>query len=188
MARGAQGTAQKMASSGFAGANAFNTGLEASNTALQNYLLPQYQNLIQNPGYDQATKNAITLNSQGAAASSYGGAADALARNAARTGNAAGMVAGEDALAQQKANTMSNVAAGNQIQFANQAKKDVQEGLQGVQGMYGMDTNLLARSLGIPVEYLNSYIGTGKMPTDFWSTLGENMVTGGMTGLAGALT
>ncbi|HLZ91101.1 MAG TPA: hypothetical protein VKQ28_05250, partial [Candidatus Acidoferrum sp.] len=79
------------------------------------------------------------------------------ARRAARTGNTAGEVAGMDLLAQNKAKTMSGVAAGDQIQFANRAKSDVSQGLKGASELYGMDTNLLARSLGLPPEYLQQY-------------------------------
>jgi len=157
MARGAQKSAEDMSKSGYGGAQQFNTNLETSNQQLQSYLLPQYQNLIQNPGYDQTTKNAITQNSEGATAATYASAGDALARRAARTGNTAGEVAGMDLLAQNKAKTMSGVAAGDQIQFANRAKSDVSQGLKGASELYGMDTNLLARSLGLPPEYLQQY-------------------------------
>jgi len=33
----------------------------------------------------------------------------------------------------------------------------VTQGLEGISGLYGMDTNLLSRSLGIPAEYLGLY-------------------------------
>src|ERR1043166_1314744 len=181
-ARGAQKASEDMSKSGYNSAQQFNTNLESSNSALQNYLLPQYKNMIQNPGYDQATKNAITQNSEGAAGAAYGSASDALARRAARTNNTAGEVAGMDKLAQDKAGTMASTAAGNQIQFANRAKADVSEGLQGISGLYGMDTNLLSKSLGLPVEYLNSYINAGQMQKGgftgaFSNALGKSLGT-----------
>src|ERR1041384_974764 len=93
-ARGAQKASEDMSKSGYNSAQQFNTNLESSNSALQNYLLPQYKNMIQNPGYDQATKNAITQNSEGAGGAAYGSASDGVARRAARTNNTAGEVAG----------------------------------------------------------------------------------------------
>jgi hypothetical protein len=87
-----------------------------------------------------------------------------------------------DKLAQDKAGTMASTAAGNQIQFANRAKADVSEGLQGISGLYGMDTNLLSKSLGLPVEYLNSYINAGQMQKGgftgaFSNALGKSLGT-----------
>jgi len=143
MARGAQKTAENLAQSGYNSSQQYNTNLTNQNQQIQGYLLPQFQNLIQNPGYDQTTKNAITNASEGAVGATYASANDALARRAARTKNSAGEMAG--------------TAANNQIQFANRAKADVTQGLEGISGLYGMDTNLLSRSLGIPAEYLGLY-------------------------------
>jgi len=184
MARGAQKTAEDAANTGRVNADQFNKQLEGGLDASKGYLTKQYQNLISNPGYDPATKSAITLNSEGAAAASYGGASDALARSAARTGNSAGITAGEDKLAQDKAATMSGVAAKDQIAFADRAKADQTQGLQGLSSMYGMDMNMLARSLGIPVEYLNSYIAAGQMNKGgftgaFSTALGKSLGTFG---------
>src|ERR1043166_4656610 len=157
-ARGAQKASEDMSKSGYNSAQQFNTNLESSNSALQNYLLPQYKNMIQNPGYDQATKNAITQNSEGA---------------------------GMDKLAQDKAGTMASTAAGNQIQFANRAKQDVQEGTAGLSGLYGMDTNLLSKSLGIPAEYLQQYNNAANQrPSPLWGTLSSLISAGGAVGAA----
>lgn len=175
MARGARQTLLNNANTGFGNANQFNTQLEGQNQQLQNYLVPQYQNLIQNPGFDQATKNAITANSTGAAAATYGSAADQAARTAARTGNSASLAPALDKLAQDKAQTMASTNAQNQIEFAKQAKTDVQQGLQGMSGLYGMDTNLLSRALGIPPEYLSIYSGQTNSP---WTGFLQNAISG----------
>ena len=193
MARGAQKTAENNANTGFVNSTQFNQNLEAGNAATQNYLMGAYKNLIANPGYDTATKSAITNTSEGAAAAAFGGAEDAVRRNAARTGNDAGVTAGLDKMAMDKAKTLSDVAGRNQIDFANAARSDVRGGLQGLSGLYGVDQNLLARSLGIPVEYLNSYINAGQMrkggftgafSTAFGGALGAGL-GGGLAGGAG---
>jgi hypothetical protein len=157
MARGAQGTAEQNAASGYGNAQTYNTQLENSNAALQNYLLPQYQNMLANPGYTQAQKNAITTASTGAVGASFGNAQDQAARDAARTGNSAGLASQEDQLAQAKANTMAQTNAQNQEQFANVALQQQNQALSGISGLYGMDTSLLGKALGIPPEYLNAY-------------------------------
>jgi len=168
MARGAQKTGENNANAGYQGSQQYNTQLENQNQSMQNYLLPQYQNLIQNPGYTAAQQNAITTNSTGAAAATYGAASDQAARTAARTGNAASLSAQQDQLAQEKANTMANVNAQNQIQFANAARQDVQSGLAGISGLYGQDQNLLGRALGIPPEYLAQYNAAMKGGGSSW--------------------
>jgi hypothetical protein len=181
MARGARQTALNNANSGYQGSQALNTQLENQNSQLQNWLVPQYQNLVQNPGYDQATKNAITLNSTGAAAAGFSGASDAAARSAARTGNSAALAPQQDQLAQQKAQTMAGVNAANQTNFANAARSDVQQGLSGLSGIYGQDQQLLAKALGIPPEYLGAYNQNVNSP---WTGILDNAIKGAATGAA----
>src|SRR4029077_10867594 len=178
MARGAQKTAEQTSQQGYGQAQAFNTQLEGQNVALQNYLTPQYMSMVNNPGFDTATKSAITNESTGAAAAAYGGASDQAARTAARTNNSAALGPLEDKLAQDKAGTMGDIGSKNQIAFAQQAKTDQQKGLQGLSGLYGMDTGLLSRSLGIPPEYLGAY-NQAMNPNnkDFWDKLGGDALT-----------
>lgn len=157
MARGAQKKAEDLASTGVTQSTQLNNQLEAQNQAQQQGLLTSYGAMLANPGFDPATKAAITNDTQGAAAASYGSAADSLERRAARTGNPAGLIEGEDQLARDKAQTMASTAAQNQVTFANAARQDRNTALQGESNVLGMDQQLLARSLGIPVEYLGQY-------------------------------
>ena len=182
MARGAQKTAEQTAQQGYGQVQAFNTQLEGQNVALQNYLTPQYMSMVNNPGFDTATKSAITNESTGAAAAAYGGASDQAARTAARTGNSAALGPLEDKLAQEKAGTMGDIGAKNQIAFAQQAKSDQQTGLKGLSGLYGMDTNLLARSLGLPPEYLQQYNNAASRPNPMQSILQTLIGAGGQVG------
>ncbi len=165
--------------------DAFNAAEEARRNQLSGLLLPGYENLINKPGYDAATKAAITNASQGAAGAAYGSAADEMTRRAARTGNTAGVVEGEDLLAREKAGTMSDIAAKNQIQFADASRGDVRAGLQGLGGLYGMDTSMLARTLGLPAEYINAQTDARRGRPGFWETLG-NSYAGTLGGGIGA--
>jgi hypothetical protein len=191
MARGAQKTAENNANTGFVNSTAANNQLTAQNNAIQTGLLiPGYENMIQNPGYDAATKAGVVSASQGATGAAFGSAADALGRRAARTGNSAGVIEGQDQLARDKATTMSTQAAENQLKFADAARSDQRAGLQGISSLYGVDQNLLARSIGIPPEYLGQYINaaqmkkggfTGAFSTAFGSALGSGL-GGGIAG------
>lgn len=110
---------------------------EAQANQIQSMILPQYQSMLSNPA-------SATPAGQEAAAS-FGSAQNTLAARAAKTGNSAGTVEGEDKLAQDKASTLSNITTTNQ----NNA-------LSGLQSLYGTDTNLLSKTLGLPPEYLNA--------------------------------
>jgi hypothetical protein len=165
VARGAQKTAEDTAQAGIASADQFNTQTEQQNAAIQNSLIPAYTSLINSPGYSSSQQSAITNASEGSAAAAFSGAGDAASRAAARTGNAAALTPDLDKLAQQKASTMSSVAANDQVTFANDQQKQQQAGLQGMSSLYGVDQNMLAKSLGLPVEYLQQYNTAAAKPT-----------------------
>lgn len=184
MARGAQKTAENNANTGLVNSNQFNTKLEGQNDALQGDVLGGYKAMLANPGYDAATKTAITNDSQGAAGSAFASASDQMARTAARTNNSAGVVAGQDQLAREKAQTMGGIADKNQIAFADAAKRDTNTALSGMSSLYGVDQTLLAKSLGIPVEYLNSYIAAGQMQKGGFTGAFSNALGKGLGTLA----
>jgi hypothetical protein len=64
----------------------------------------------------------------------------------ARTGNSAGFSELTDELARQKGQEEANLAQKNQVTFANTALQQQNQALQGLSGLYGVDTNLLART------------------------------------------
>lgn len=111
-----------------------NAVLQAQQQQERAGLLSQYQNLF---------ANAATGPDAQASAASFGSAQDQLRRRAAVTGNSAGAIEGQDQLAREKAQGLSDIVRKNEL-----------AALQGEAGIYGEDTNLLAKSLGIPVEYL----------------------------------
>jgi hypothetical protein len=147
--------------------DAYNAQQQQEQQAARGQLMTQYQNLY---------KNAATGPEAQAAAASFGSAQDQLQRTAARTGNTAGVIEGQDQLARDKAQTMSDVI-----------RKNETSALLGVAGMYGMDTNLLARSLGIPAEYLairqKAMEPKGKQP---WDLVGNLIGAAGQVGAAAA--
>src|SRR5713101_7938639 len=56
--------------------------------------------------------------------------------------------------------------------------------LQGLAGLFGVDTNLLGRTLGIPAELLNARANASR-PSGFFSSLGSSLggTLGGLPGL-----
>ncbi|SRR5258708_2721818 len=148
-------------------ADAYNAQQQQQQQAARGQLMTQYQTLY---------KNAATGPEAQAAAASFGSAQDQLNRGAARTGNTAGVIEGQDQLAREKAQTMSDVV-----------RKNETSALQGEAGLYGMDTNLLAKSLGLPVDYLQiqQKAREPKNTGGFWSNF-ANAAGSGLGGLFGA--
>jgi len=134
--------------------DATNQQLLGAQSDLQNTILPAYQNLLSNPGYTQAQQTAITGASQGAAASAFDALAQRAAERMARTRNSAGFSDALDQLARDHAQQQATTAQQNQFAFANKSQQDQSAALQGLSGLYGVDSSLLGRTLGIPAELL----------------------------------
>ncbi len=174
MGRGAQGQTQSLTDQQLAQTNALNQQLLGQQQSLGNMVTPQYQALLNNPGYSSADKAAITGQSQGALASAFDSLQQAAANRVARTGNAAGFSELTDDLARQKAQQEAGLAQQNQLNFSNTAYQRQLAALQGLSGLYGVDTNLLGRTLGIPSELLNVRANASR-PSGFFSTLGGSL-------------
>lgn len=184
MGRGAQGQTQALTDQQLNQTNALNQQLLGQQQSLANLVTPQYQSMLSSPGYSAADKAAITGQSQGALASAFDSLQQAAANRVARTGNAAGFSELTDDLGRQKAQQEANLAQQNQLNFSNTAYQRQMAALQGLSGLYGVDTNLLGRTLGIPPELLNVRENASR-PAGFFSTLGGSLggTLGGIPGL-----
>src|SRR5258708_28518371 len=115
-----------------------------------NMLLPQYQSILNNPGLSPADKAAVTGQSQGALASAFDSLQQSAQNRLARTRNSAGFGELTDELARQRGIAEAGQAQKNQLTFTNTAFQRQMAALQGLSGLFGVDSNLLARTLGIP--------------------------------------
>jgi hypothetical protein len=178
MGRGAQQQTMQLTDQQLASQNAMNQQLYGQNQSLQNTATSGYQNLLANPGYTQAQQTAINGQSMGALASTFSALASRAANRLARTNNSAGYGDMLDALARQQGQQTANLAQQNQIAFANQSKQDQVTALQGLSGLYGVNSSLLDRTLGIPSELLNVNANIAKTPgfgTSFFNSLGSSL-------------
>ena len=174
MGRGAQGQTQSLTDQQLAQTNALNQQLLGQQQSLGNLVTPQYQAQLNNPGYSASDKAAITGQSQGALASAFDSLQQAAANRVARTGNAAGFSELTDDLARQKAQQEAGLAQQNQLNFSNTAYQRQLAALQGLSGLYGVDTNQLGRTLGIPSELLNVRANASR-PSGFFTSLGGSL-------------
>jgi hypothetical protein len=174
MGRGAQSQTQQLTDQQLAGINALNQQLLGNQQQLGNLLVPQFQSILSNPGLSPADKAAVTGQSQGALASAFDALQQSAANRAARTRNSAGFADLTDELARQKGIAEGNQAAQNQLGFSNTAFQRQMAALQGLSGLFGVDTNLLGRTLGIPSQLLNVRANASR-PTGFFSSLGSSL-------------
>jgi hypothetical protein len=167
-----------------AGINALNQQLLGNQQQLGNSLAPQFQSIANNPGLSAADKAAVTSQSQGALGSAFDALQQSAANRAARTRNSAGFADLTDNLARQKGIAEGNQAQQNQLAFSNTAFQRQMAALQGLSGLFGVDTNLLGRTLGIPSELLNARANASR-PSGFFSSLGSSLggTLGGIPGL-----
>jgi len=184
MGRGAQGQTQALTDQQLQQTNALNQQLLGQQQSLGNLLTPQYQAIVNNPGYSAADKAAITGQSQGALASAFDSLQQAAANRVARTGNSAGFSELTDDLARQKGQQEASLAQQNELNFSNTAYQRQMAALQGLSGLYGVDTGLLGRTLGIPSELLNVRANASR-PSGFFTSLGSSLggTIGGIPGL-----
>jgi hypothetical protein len=155
MGRGAQAQTRQLTDQQLALQNQMNQQLYGQNQSLSGTAAAGYENLLANPGYSDAEKSAITNQSMGALASTFAALASSAANRVARTRNSSGYGDLLDALAQEQGRQTSSLAQQNQLAFANQARQDQLTGLQGLSGLYGVNSSLLGRALGIPANLLS---------------------------------
>jgi hypothetical protein len=178
MGRGAQSQTRQMTDQERANIDALNQQFQGQQQQVGNTLLPQYQSILNSPGLSAADKAAVTGQSQGSLASAYDSLQQAAQNRMARTRNSAGFGEIADELARQKGIAESGQAQKNQLDFSNTSFQRRMAALQGLSGLYGMDTNLLARTLGIPAELLNARANASRSGGGFFSSLGSGIGSG----------
>ena len=121
MGRGADTSTQQASDQARAQIDALNQQFLGQQSQLANLLLPQYQQILANPGLSAADKAAVTANSQGALASAFGALQQAAQNRVARTRNSAGFGELADELARQQGMQQAGVAQSNELNFSNAA-------------------------------------------------------------------
>jgi hypothetical protein len=142
MSRSAQTQTRQLPDQQLSQTNAMNQQLYGQQQSLAGALGSQYQSILNNPGYSAADQAAITGQSQGALSSAYDALQQSAQNRVARTNNSAGFSELTDDLARQKGIQSANVAQQNQINFSDTAYQRQMSALQGLSGLYGVDSNL----------------------------------------------
>ena len=175
MGRGAQAQTRQLTDQQLASTNALNQQFLSQQQQVGNTLLPQYQSILNNPGLSPADQAAVTGQSQGALASAFDSLQQSAQNRLARTRNSAGFGELTDELARQKGIAQASQAQQNQMAFTNTAFQRQMAALQGLSGLYGVDSNLLGRTLGIPSQLLNTRANASRGGNGFFSALGSGL-------------
>src|SRR5579859_738980 len=175
MGRGAQEQTRQLTDQQLANINSLNQQFLGQQQQVGNLLVPQFQSILNNPGLSPADKAAVTGQSQGALASAFDSLQQAAANRVARTNNPAGFSELTDELARQKGIAEGNQAQQNQLAFTNTAFQRQMAALQGLSGLFGVDTNLLGRTLGIPAQLLNVRANASRPSPGFFTSLGSGL-------------
>lgn len=171
----AQTQTQNLTDQQLASINAQNQQFLNQQQQTRNLLNSQFQSILNNPGLSAADKAAVTGQSQGAVASAFDSLQQSAANRLARTRNSAGFSALTDELARQKGIAEGNQAQQNQLAFTNTAFQRQMSALQGLSGLFGVDSNLLGRTLGIPSQLLNVRANASRPSPGFFTSLGSGL-------------
>src|SRR6201998_2789104 len=184
MGRGAQSQTRQLTDQQLASTNALNQQFLNAQQQTGNTLNSQFQSILANPGLSPADQAAVTNQSQGSIASAFDSLQQSAQNRVARTNNNAGFASLTDDLARQKGIAEGNQAQQNQLAFDNTAFQRQQAALQGLSGLFGVDTNLLGRTLGIPAQLLNARANASR-PSGCFSSRGSSLggTLGGIPGL-----
>lgn len=146
--------------------NQFNNAT-AQSKAVSSLLMPAYQTQLQNPGYTDAQKTAITGATEGGIGAAFGSAAEGAANRAARTNNQAGLTSSMDELARERMRTSGALGAQNETAFANNAQGQTAQAESGLSGLFGQNNAQANTGLGIQSQNAQT--------PGFWQQFGSSV-------------
>lgn len=142
------------------------TGVIPGLTALENWGSPQIENT-----YEQQAMQPV--------ASAMDAARERAMNRVSRTNNEAGAGAEEENLAGQQAAQAGQAAQRGQLAYQDEQLRHQTAGLQGLSSLYGIDTNLLGRMLGLPNQSLDTEQQAAKAQPGFWDTIFPDLISAG---------
>ena len=154
MGRGAQRQTRRAIDDELARTAALNQQFLTERAETRSQLLPEFQRLLASPGYSDEERAAISGEGLGALGSAFDALRQRAENRLARTRNPAGFGELLGELGREQGREAAQVARQSQADFANQAFRRRLAALEGLGGLYGIDTNLLGRGLGLPAQLL----------------------------------
>jgi|SRR5579884_1231539 hypothetical protein len=175
MARGVSNQAKDTATTATNLATAqanLNQQQQQQNTDFFNSIAQNYRDIIAAPGYTPEQQSAITNSEMGSLGATYDALGNQAKLNATRTRNDAAYTSLLDDLARSKGEQAADLAAKTEAGFAQNAQQQREMALGGLSKLYGVNTDLLSRQLGLPPEYLNASTGALNTANNAGSSFG----------------
>ena len=107
-----------------------------------------YLEQLMHPGMDAATQNALEQSGQGAVRANFAGQQEQAARNAAQSGNSAGLAGATALMARNQASQLGQQALQNKLAETAFAQQNKNSALGGLSGLYQGETNYMSNLLG----------------------------------------
>lgn len=109
-----------------------------------------YESMLANPGYSMPQQTSIRAGAMSPISGVFDAARNAAQLRAGRTGNSAASTASADKLTRDQASTASQAGYGVEKGIADTALEQKQAALSGLSGLYGINTDTMAKlySLG----------------------------------------
>lgn len=180
MSRGAEKKVQQQAEQQAQLYNQMIAAQQAERQAARQQLLPLYSQLAN--WSSPALENQLQQVALGPVRSALDALRESAAARVARTNNPAGFAAEEENLAGQQAAALSRAAQQAELAYQNEQFRRQMAGLAGLGSLYGIDTNLLGRMLGLPVSALSVAERAASQP-GFWDLFGQSLARGLGAGL-----
>lgn len=128
---------------------------------LYGQLAPLYQQEATSKGYDPATKAAMTEAGMGGVAARGAAEQEGASRRAAKTRNEAGQGALQDSLARSRMLASGNEANQLQKQFSDYRTQQQQIGQRGLESLYGIGADTMAKLYGLGPSTLGARAAGG---------------------------
>lgn len=183
MARGDRNLYQQQQQASYQQAQ--NLAQQAAQNQQQLYgtVLPMYQQEYQQAGYTPQEQQAIRQATSGALAGAMGAARTRLLNQAARSGNAAGVIPAEEELGRQQGQLNAQALGGLEQQFGQARIAGQRSALSGLEGLYSASNQPLAIGMGTQANLIGDQARLAAQPS-FWSQVAGRT----LSGLAGLLT
>ncbi|MGH9541496.1 MAG: hypothetical protein ACRD2H_06405 [Terriglobales bacterium] len=181
MARGDKNLYQQQQQAAYAQAQNLAQQSAKNQQNLLGTVAPMYEQEYQNPGYTPSEQQAIRQAASGALAGAMGAARARLLGQAARTGNAAGIIPAEEELARQQGQLNSQDLGALEQGFGNARMAGQQAAMSGLRGLYADTSQPLGIGMGAESNLVGDQARLAAQPS-FWSQVAGRTL-GGLTGL-----
>jgi hypothetical protein len=167
--------ASKASETNYGIGQSYSEGYQGQGGQIASAELPFLQNELTNPqGFGQSTVNQMITQGGQATAGATGAAKEAALLNASRTGNTAAVPGVIDNTTRSAMQQQSNNVLNTNLANANLKQQQQQEGVSGLESMYGTDVSAALQSLGLSNQAIGEWTSADKLGAEEWQDLEQD--------------